>query len=109
MPFKLTKKQIAERNELAAALRNKAASLAIALADYNATMAQVTSALHDATDAYNEAIGDARDFVAGIAEPAREEYDEKSERWQASDKGVEAERWLREWEAISLDDAGIEV
>jgi hypothetical protein len=109
MALKLTKKQIAERDALAANLRLTASRLAIAITDYNETLSTVAPAARTATDAYNEAIEAARDFVNGIAEPAREGYDDKSPRWQESDKGVGADRWIREWEEISLEDADIEV
>jgi hypothetical protein len=108
LAFKLTKKQVAERNALAAGLRLKAARLAVAITDYNETLSTVAPAVRGAIDAYNEAIEAARTFVNEIAEPAREEYDDKSPRWQESEKGTEADRWINEWEAISLEDSDIE-
>jgi hypothetical protein len=94
---------------LATDLRIKASGLAIAITDYNETMATVAPALRGALDSYNEAIEAARNFVNGIAEPAREEYDNKSEKWQESEKGVEAGRWISEWEEINLEDADIDL
>jgi hypothetical protein len=109
MAFKLTKKQIGERNALAADLRLKAALLIVAISEYNETLSTVAPAARDAIDAYNEVIEAARDFVNRIAEPAREEYGRKSLRWQDSDKGVEADRWISDWEDIGIEDADIEL
>jgi hypothetical protein len=69
MAFKLTKKQIAERDALAADLRLKAALLVVAITEYNETSSTVAPAARDAIDAYNEAIEAARDFINGSLSP----------------------------------------
>jgi hypothetical protein len=108
MALKRTKKKIAERDALAAVLRLKAARLAMAIIDYNETMSTGAPAVRDAVEGYNKAIEAARAFVNEVAEPAREEFDDKPLRWQESDQGAAADRWVSEWEAISLDDTDIE-
>ena len=52
MAFKLTKKQVAERNELATDLRIKASRLAVAITNYNETMATVAQSLQGAIEPY---------------------------------------------------------
>jgi hypothetical protein len=80
MPFKLTKGQIIERSTLAADLRQKNDALAAAITAFNNALGPVANPLTAAAEAYNRSLEAARIFANAIAEEARSEYDEKSER-----------------------------
>jgi hypothetical protein len=108
MPFKLTKDQITERAALAADLRRQGDALAAAIVAFNTAFGPVAELLTGAAAAYNQSLGSARNFAYAIAEEARGEFDDKSERWQEGDKGTEADAWIQQWEDASLDDVDFE-
>lgn len=85
--FSLSKHQIVEFDKHQAAL----------------TMAHET--LTAAIDAYNAVVEDAEAFITGVAEDFRSAWDEKSERWQESDRGQEVGEFIETWEAISIEQA----
>lgn len=70
-----------------------------------ATKDEILTQLHDTWDAYSSAVEKAKDFASVIAERSREEFDEKSEKWQESDRGHAANEWIEKWE----DDGSFEV
>jgi hypothetical protein len=103
MAFKLNKGQISERDALAVDIRAKAEALDAAIKAYNEGMEPLAQAVTDAAREYNESLSDVREFVTGIAEDGRAEFDEKSERWQAGEKGQSADSWIQAWEAVEID------
>jgi len=82
---------------------------------------EASSALGDAADKYNKAVQEAweefeaevqdsnsvideiREFAEAQAEGLRCEFDEKSEKWQKSEKGQDALRMVEGWENFSTD------
>jgi hypothetical protein len=103
MTFKVSKEQLTKRDALAAELRQKAETLNIAIAEFNKGIEPLAQAVAEAQDAYNETLEAARSLADGVARPAQEEFNAKSERWQESDKGIEVRTWVEQWE-MSLDD-----
>ena len=103
MAFKLSKEQLANRAALTADLRDKARALNIAIAEFNRGVGPFAQAVAEAQDAYNETLDVARNLADGIAEPAREQFDAKSERWQEGENGMRVRSWIEQWE-MSLDD-----
>jgi hypothetical protein len=103
MAFRLSKEQLLARGTLTADLRGKARALNIAIAEFNHGIVPLAQAVAEAQDAYNETLDVARNLADGIAEPAREQFDAKSSRWQESDKGIQIRTWIEQWEVI-LDD-----
>jgi hypothetical protein len=61
-----------------------------------------------AGDPYNGTLDRARNLAGGIVEAAQEAFDAKSEKWQASDKGVQVRSWIEQWE-MSLDDVDLDL
>lgn len=84
---KLTKAQLKERDDLCARLRDKHEELEAAVTKYNAAMVFPWSEVEAAVEAYNEAIQDAQAWKNDLAQEVRDYYDEKTEKWQESDKG----------------------
>jgi uncharacterized membrane-anchored protein YhcB (DUF1043 family) len=104
--FRLSKKQQRELHVLRA---NLAASQAIVEAEEEALethLLEATSLLNGAIRHYNSVLILVRSFVAAFAEEAREEFEDRSERWQESDAGQAAQSFIEEWEQAveSLDD-----
>ena|ERR1700722_4416949 len=108
MAFRLRKDQLAERDALAADLRKKAQALNIAIAAFNRAIEPVSQAVGAALADYNGTLEKARALASSITEPAQEQFDAKSEKWQESDKGIEVRSWIEQWE-MSLDDVDLEL
>lgn len=108
MAFKLSKQQLAERDALANDLRRKAAVLNTVIATFNHAVEPLAKAVGEALDNYNTTLEKARALASSITEPAQDEFDAKSEKWQASDKGIQVRTWIEQWE-VSLDDVDLEL
>lgn len=107
MAFKLTKQEAAQVSKMADALDEAGAALTDAVNAYNEAMAKAFEAVAAARDAYNEAVSDARGMVEDLVSDRRSEWEDKSEKWQESDKGQDAERWISEWEGIDLEEVEV--
>jgi hypothetical protein len=59
------------------------------------------SALELAVGEYNEALSELRGMVEGFVEEWRSAYEDRSEKWQESDKGTAANEFIDEWEAFA--------
>src|ERR1700686_4391762 len=108
MAFRLRKDHLTERDALAADLRKKAEALNIAIAAFNQAIEPVSQAVGEALADYNGTLEKARALASSITEPAEEQFDAKSEKWQESDKGIEVRSWIEQWE-MSLDDVDLEL
>lgn len=64
------------------------------------------AALHEAARA---ALGSYENKLAEIRDELSSEYDDKSERWQESDKGQEVRSWLDDIEQAASDAESIEL
>jgi hypothetical protein len=106
--FKLSKRQLAERDLLAADLREKAAALNAAITGFNQTIEPLSRALAEVQDNYNATLEKARALASGVTEAARDEFEARSERWQGSDKGIQVRTWIERWE-VSLEDIDVEI
>jgi hypothetical protein len=106
--FRLSKRQLAERNALAANLRKRAATLNTAIVAFNQAIEPHSRAVVEALEDYNEILEKARALAAGVTEAAHDEFDARSERWQGSDAGIKVRSWIEQWE-VSLDDIDPEV
>jgi hypothetical protein len=106
--FKLSKQQSAERDVLAADLREKATALNAAIAAFNRAIEPLSRPVIEALEDYNAILAKARALAGGIAEAAQDECDARSERWRQSDKGTEVRSWIEQWE-VSLDDIDLDL
>jgi hypothetical protein len=106
--FKLSKRQLAKRDVLAAALRERAAALNAGIAAFNQEIEPLSRPVVEALEDYNATLEKTRAFANGITEAAHDEFDARSKRWQGSDKGVEVRSWIEQWE-LSLDDIDLDL
>ncbi len=106
--FKLSKQQLAERDALAADIREKTKALNVAIAAFNQAIEPLAGAVVEAQDDYNAVLAKARALASDVTEAARDAFDVKSERWQGSDKGIKVRIWIEQWE-VNLDDIDLEV
>jgi hypothetical protein len=108
MAFKTTKDQLARRDAIAAELRDRAHALNVAIADFNRQFEPLVRAVSEAQTHYNAAMESARTLASEISNPAQEQFDDKSERWQDSDAGTQIRMWIEGWE-LSLDDVELDL
>ena len=106
--MKLSKTHAKQIEDLIAKLREAQEALAPAIVAYNAALAEAHGRLLDALEPYSEAISYVEEDVQSIAATLREEWDEKSEKWQESDRGIEASDAIDALESFSMDDLTVE-
>jgi hypothetical protein len=68
----------------------------------NATIHDWNDRLDQAYADYNGVISTAEDLMSDITGRLRSEWDEKSETWQQSDRGIDAEGWVSQFEEITF-------
>lgn len=108
MTFRLSKKQLTERTALAVALRAKGAALNIAILAFNQAIEPLSQAVREALKEYNGTLESARSLTGVVVETAQAAFDARSEKWQESNKGIQVQGWIEEWE-MSLDDVDLEL
>jgi cell division septum initiation protein DivIVA len=108
MAFKLSKQQLAERDALAADIREKTKALNAAIAAFNQAIEPLSRAVVEAQDDYNAILEKARALASGVTEAAHDEFDARSERWQESNTGIKVRNWIEQWE-VTLDDVDLDV
>ena len=106
--MKLSKTHAKQIEDLIAKLREAQEALAPAIVAYNAALAEAHGRLLDSLEPYSEAISYVEEDVQSIAATLREEWDEKSEKWQESDRGIEASDAIDALESFSMDDLTVE-
>jgi hypothetical protein len=80
MAFKTTKAQLIQRDAIAAEVRDRAHALNVAIADFNRQFEPLVRAVAEAQTHYNAAMESARTLASEISNPAREQFDAKSEK-----------------------------
>ena len=106
--MKLSKTHAKQINDLVTMLREAQEALAPAIVAYNEALAEAHGKLLDALEPYGEALSYVEEDVQSIGATMREEWDEKSEKWQESDRGVEASDAIDGLENFSMDDLSVE-
>jgi hypothetical protein len=106
--FRLSKDEIARRDEIISAMREKYNDLDDEIRDYNEKLAALKAPVEAALEAYNATLSDARAFAEDIAGQADSDISDKSEKWQEGERGQAATAWKDEWEALSFDSISID-
>lgn len=105
----LNKQQQAEKGRICEHLRQAASKVESELQRFDEAVQDAAVPVQQAIESYNEALRNAAEFVENVASDLQSVYDEKSEKWQESERGENFKRWIEEWESIVLDDAEIEI
>jgi tRNA U54 and U55 pseudouridine synthase Pus10 len=100
---KLNKKQIKEQAEIVAEIRKSGEALQTAVRAYDVDKTSSWEAIRAAQKAYNETADKACEFCSNIAEQIGAYMDERSEKWQDSDKGQAFSDWKDAWESFECD------
>lgn len=104
MTFKLTKQEEASRGLIIDGLKLRAMAVSTAVAVANEAMQEVMQKVNDAVDTYNEALNEARQFQEDLIARLEEEVEDKSERWQESERAQAVSGWIADWTNLGLDD-----
>lgn len=105
---KLSKAQSTQLDTIADALVERYDALDTAIGAYNAAMEEAWTAVDEALGAYNETLSEARELRGDIVDQIQNHIDDKSEKWQDSDKGQAYESWRQQWEQIDLEEVEID-
>ena len=93
--------------ELLDRLTTKKAALEDAINEYNEKARALFVNVTENAEDLQSAIDDANALLDGVREDAQAHYDEKSEKWQESDKGTDYQEWISELEQ-TLDDVEVD-
>ena len=104
----LTKALSTERDAITAKASAAHEALTAALDVYNGAVADAYAELKAARDAYNDTLAEVRELCEGVGSDLRGAFDERSEKWQESDKGSECDAFVRAWEDFSAEDFDID-
>jgi len=99
MAFKLTRSEATRKENLVEELRTKAETL-LELQTKETPLETLTTALAELLVVINET----EDLREEVASRLRDEFDEKSEKWQESDKAGEVNEFIEEWENVSFNE-----
>jgi hypothetical protein len=106
MSIRPTKQEIRERDRLAAALRDNEAEVAAQFERLLDALRAAPAALNSAIRTRNLVAQEAAAFAETVHDRLRDEYDEKSERWQEGDAGQEASSLIDEWDNVDVSQVG---
>jgi len=101
MAFKLNKTESKRKSELADTLTSKLMTFEEARASQTG---KEDSTLSDALAEVLVALSETKEFVEEVASRMRDEYDEKSEKWQESDTASEIDEMINEWENADFEE-----
>lgn len=91
---KLSKEQVAERNEHQNKVQEAWADLDKAVTAFNDAKREAWAKVEDAHTAYLEEVQAANEWRDGIATEASDYYGERSEKWQEGDAGSQYGAWV---------------
>src|SRR5215510_15034516 len=96
----LSKAQLVTLKTLFETLTTRYEAFEEAVDDFNATQAEAWNEVLAAEEAYNEAVTTANEWLGEVKEAIEEYVNERSEKWQESDRGQAYAAWL---EAFSVE------
>lgn len=101
---KMTKDQIKRLEELKTQLENATAAQHEAATVYDAAVSGAHEELAPIETTLREVIEECNAFLEEVCEEIRGAFDEKSEKWQASDAGQQVESWIGALEDAQMED-----
>lgn len=104
MAFRLSKNDATRRVDLEEKLSNAQSDMEEAAEDLRHKIDEMVDAFRAAfIEPYNAILQEACDFCDDIGREFRDQYDEKSERWQDSERGEAASDFTSAWEDASAE------
>jgi hypothetical protein len=108
MAFMLNKDEETQLEELRQAVAEAYNDVSEAVDTYNEEVDKIRDKVGTALSEYNKTLAELRDFVDGVANARRDEFDEQSDAWKDEDERDKIEEWISTWEGADLDAATIE-
>lgn len=105
---KIDKTQQAELSRLDQELDAAGDKLIEAIQTFNTWKQEWWQKVAEAQEAYNALVSEAKELVEGLRDEVETYYDERSEKWQESDRGQVYQGWLQEFQQIDLEEADLE-
>ena len=104
MAFKLTKADEQRRTTTVVDLHKAAQKLQIVVESANAQLAKLREELSEAFRVYNETLAVAAGFRDAIVAQVKEDFSNKSEKWQEGGRGSKVQEWISSWNDLDLDE-----
>jgi len=105
---KLTKQECENRNTHVIELEDAADRLRTSVEEFNSEVERAWEQVTTALEIYNEALSNAREFAEHIANNIESFYDEKSLKWQESDRGSAVRSMQEEWAALDTEEVTLD-
>jgi hypothetical protein len=102
--MRLTKVQKADLDRVRKVLDDKKTLLLDAKAGLEAFVEERLQGINALVDEYNSALADAETVVEGIGGDLRADWDDKSEKWQDSDAGQDANSFIEAFENVDFSE-----
>lgn len=107
MAFKLTKTQETEWKNLIEIAQDRMHTLNAAIEEYNEHVVWTERVL-PALEQYNSALASLKECSEAIAAVWQTEFDERSEKWQESERGGQVSELIQAWEALDFEEPEID-
>jgi seryl-tRNA synthetase len=104
MSFQLTKDQDGTLAKLIDDLTLAKQKITAAANTYNDEVAELRPSVEEAVTEFNNLLGEIRQLVSDIVTRGNESIDQKSDKWQESEKGEAAREWVDAWDGLDLSD-----
>lgn len=98
----LSKQQLAAKAKLYNDLIAAREAVEAAVVEFNETVQEAMPPVAEAVDRYNTAVQAAAELAEEVASDIQNFIDDKSEKWQESDRGQEYATWAEEWNSPDL-------
>jgi len=105
---RINKAKLLEIAAVSGTCQEAAEKLTGAVEAYNEGLAALKAPLEAALQAYQEATAGLKELYEGIAQEAREYYDERSERWQEGEEGAAYNEWAEALEGFEIEEIEID-
>ncbi len=108
MALNLSKNEKAARDEHNTKLKETHEAVVAAVKEYNEKREELWASVQEAADAFDEAREAAEEWAHDVASRIEEECADKSEKWQESDRGMNAQSFQGDYENFSIDALALE-
>lgn len=106
---KLSKEEQAKVQVEFQAATDTHAAMITAIEEFNGQVAHLFDSVQAAIDAHNAAVEALSSTLIDIGADQRSEFDEKSEKWQESERAGAILEWLEKYEEAEFEEVSIEV
>lgn len=104
---KLSAQHLQEKADHVRSLTQAREALETEINSFNTALAQIRAGVETALQVFNDTIEAAREWLEAVKDEAQQAFDERSERWQESDRGQNYQSWIEaldpSLEAVEID------